>query len=85
MRQRCQTWAQRELEKKSNDPEEDDVPGFNPGILSSQEELASLRTWIITNPPDRNSTEAKVGMDINQRKWNPKDVRLSDAGVIYAL
>ncbi|KAI2705548.1 hypothetical protein CBS147339_7991 [Penicillium roqueforti] len=88
LRQRCQIWVQRELENKCSNPvewKEGDVPGFNPGILSSQEDLASLRTWKVTNPPDRKSIEAEVGVDINQCKWNPKNVRLSDAGVIYAL
>lgn len=37
------------------------------------------------NPPDRNSVEAEVAVGINQCKWSPKNVRLSDAGVIYAL
>ncbi|KAI2737101.1 hypothetical protein DTO013E5_2340 [Penicillium roqueforti] len=81
LRQRCQIWVQRELENKCSNPvewKEGDVPGFNPGILSSQEDLASLRTWKITNPPDRKSIEAEVGVDINQCKWNPKNVRLSD-------
>ncbi|KAI2725883.1 hypothetical protein CBS147332_2770 [Penicillium roqueforti] len=88
LRQRCQIWVQRELENKCSNPvewKEGDVTGFNPGILSSQEDLASLRTWKITNPPDRKSIEAEMGVDINQCKWNPKNVRLSDAGVIYAL
>ncbi|KAJ6188066.1 hypothetical protein N7519_002974 [Penicillium mononematosum] len=37
------------------------------------------------NPPDHISIEAELDANINQRKWNPKNVRLSDAGVIYAL
>ncbi|CAI7649207.1 unnamed protein product [Penicillium discolor] len=37
------------------------------------------------NPPDRTSVEAEVAVGINQCKWSPKNVRLSDAGVIYAL
>ncbi|KAI3140438.1 hypothetical protein CBS147326_2139 [Penicillium roqueforti] len=53
--------------------------------VKPQEDLASLRTWKTTNPPDRKSIKAEVGVDINQCKWNPKNVRLLDAGVIYAL
>ncbi|OQE29099.1 hypothetical protein PENFLA_c004G09379 [Penicillium flavigenum] len=87
-RERCQRWIQQEWENKCNDPvewKEGDVPGLTPGILSSQEDMASLRTWKIMNPPDRTSIEAELDANINQQKWNPKNVRLSDAGVIYAL
>ncbi|KAJ5486816.1 hypothetical protein N7530_001116 [Penicillium desertorum] len=87
-RERCQRWIQQEWENKCNDPVEwkvGDVPGFTPGTLSSQKDMASLRTWKIINPPDRTSIEADLDANINQRKWNPKNVRLSDAGVIYAL
>ncbi|CRL17402.1 unnamed protein product [Penicillium camemberti] len=87
-RGRCQRWIEQERENKCNDPAEwkdGDIPGFNPAIVSSQKHLASLRHWKIMNPPDCTSVEAQVTVDINQCKWSPKNVRLSDAGVIYAL
>ncbi|CAI7654863.1 unnamed protein product [Penicillium crustosum] len=84
----CQRWIEQEWENKCNDPaewKEGDVPGFNPGIVSSQKHLASLRDWKIMNPPDCTSIEAQETVGINRCNWNPKNVRLSDAGVIYAL
>ncbi|CAG8252294.1 unnamed protein product [Penicillium nalgiovense] len=77
-----------EWENKCDDPvewKECDVPGFTPDILSSQEDMASLRTWKTMKPLDRTSIEVELDANISQRKWNPKNVRLSDAGVIYAL
>ncbi|CAG8891856.1 unnamed protein product [Penicillium egyptiacum] len=87
-RERCQGWIQQELKHKCNDPvewKEGDVPGFTPDILSSQEDMASPRTWKIMNPPGHTSIEEEFDVNINQGKWNPKNVRLSDAGAIYAL
>ncbi|KAJ5616525.1 hypothetical protein N7537_001639 [Penicillium hordei] len=90
-RGRCQSWIEQEWENKCNDPaewKEGNAPGFNLGIMSSQKHLASLpslRHWKIMNPPDRTSVETQVAVDIVQRKWSPKNVRLSDAGVIYSL
>ncbi|KAJ6138796.1 hypothetical protein N7471_005282 [Penicillium samsonianum] len=87
-RERCQRWIRQEWENKCNDPvewKEGDVPGWNPGTVSSQKELASLRHWKIMNPPDRASVKAEVAIKVKERQWNPKNVRLSDAGVIYAL
>ncbi|KAJ6152266.1 hypothetical protein N7497_006585 [Penicillium chrysogenum] len=87
-RERCHRWIQQEWDNKCNDPvewQEGDVPGLTPGNLSSQEDMASLRTWKVMKPPDRASIEAELDANINQHRWNPKNVRLSDAGVIYAL
>ncbi|KGO56405.1 hypothetical protein PEX1_009010 [Penicillium expansum] len=84
----CQSWIGQEWENKCNDPvewKEGDIPGFNPGIVSSQKQLASLRGWKIMNPPEHTTIEGQVAVNINHRNWNPKNVRLSDAGVIYAL
>ncbi|CAI7616964.1 unnamed protein product [Penicillium glandicola] len=88
-REICHGWIHQEWENKCTDPvewKEGDIPGFLPGIVSSPKDLALLHDWKIMNPPpDHTSMEARVGMNIGQLTWKPKRVRLSDAGVIYAL
>ncbi|OQD98604.1 hypothetical protein PENVUL_c070G06228 [Penicillium vulpinum] len=82
-------WIHQEWENMCNDPvawKEGDMPGSNAGIVSSYKDLASLRNWRIMNPPDNFTVGAQGdSIEVGQLQWRPKNVRLSDAGVIYAF
>ncbi|KAJ5960753.1 uncharacterized protein N7479_007903 [Penicillium vulpinum] len=88
-RERCHMWIHQEWENMCNDPvawKEGDMPGSNAGIVSSYKDLASLRNWRIMNPPDNFTVGAQGdSIEVGQLQWRPKNVRLSDAGVIYAF
>lgn len=81
-RAKCHTLISQEVENGCDDPvqwRDGDPSGSNPESTLSDVDLGSLRDWKIRDPPDNPSVDAKVDV------WRPKNVRLSDAGVIYAL
>ncbi|CAG8060267.1 unnamed protein product [Penicillium salamii] len=80
-RSECQRSIQREEQIASGVP-------IQPGddyVLSGSRSLPLLQNWPIETPPLWSLKHNDSAASDSRRTWKPKRVRLSDAGVVYAL